>query len=60
MRLPGSCHCGEIRFEVEVPEAVEVERCNCLDELPTQIHVLEFDGRNWEQNAHKLAHKSRA
>jgi len=26
---PGSCHCGAVRFEVEAPEQVEVERCNC-------------------------------
>ena len=25
----GGCHCGAVRFEVEVPEAVEVEDCNC-------------------------------
>ena len=25
----GSCHCQAITFEVEAPEEVEVERCNC-------------------------------
>jgi len=25
----GSCHCQAVRFEVEAPEEVEVERCNC-------------------------------
>jgi hypothetical protein len=25
----GGCHCGAVRFEVEVPDAVEVEDCNC-------------------------------
>lgn len=121
----GSCHCGAIRFEVEAPETVEVENCNCsictksgflhlivplsrfrllagadrlttytfntgvakhtfcstcgikpfytprsnpdgidvnvrcLDApLPT-LKIVDFDGRNWEQNAHKVAHKSR-
>jgi len=120
----GSCHCGDIKFEVEAPEYLEVNRCNCsictksgfmhlivpksrfrllsgeqaittytfntgvarhtfckrcgikpfytprsnpdgvdvnvncLDPLPTQLSVSEFDGRNWEQNAHALAHKS--
>ena len=29
MIYPGSCHCGAVRFEVEAPEQVEVERCNC-------------------------------
>ena len=121
----GSCHCGAVHFEVEAPEDVEVERCNCsicrrsgylhlivprrnfrllsgedalqtytfnsgvarhtfcrtcgikpfytprsnpdgvdvnlncLDSPPALVRVVEFDGRNWEQNAHKLAHKSR-
>lgn len=25
----GGCHCGAVRFEVQTPEAVEVEDCNC-------------------------------
>ena len=25
----GGCHCGRVRFSVEAPGAVEVERCNC-------------------------------
>jgi len=25
----GSCHCGAVQFEVEAPDAVEVEDCNC-------------------------------
>lgn len=25
----GGCHCGAVRFEVEAPESVEVENCNC-------------------------------
>ena len=25
----GSCHCQAVRFTVEAPESVEVERCNC-------------------------------
>jgi hypothetical protein len=25
----GSCHCGAIKFEVEAPEHIEVEDCNC-------------------------------
>ncbi len=120
----GGCHCGAVRFEVEAPKAVEVERCNCsicrasgylhlivprrdfrllrgagqlqtytfntgvarhtfcktcgikpfytprsnpdgvdvnlncLDTPPESVQVVEFDGQNWEQNAHTLAHKS--
>ncbi|SET67476.1 GFA family protein [Thalassotalea agarivorans] len=25
----GSCHCGKIKFSVELPPQIEVERCNC-------------------------------
>ena len=25
----GGCHCGAVRFEVETPEVIEVEDCNC-------------------------------
>jgi len=125
MLYTGSCHCGAVRFEVEAPEHIEVERCNCsicsmsgylhlivpktsfklltdesalqtytfntgvakhrfcktcgikpfyiprsnpdgvdvnvncLDDIPANMTVVEFDGQNWEQHAHKLAHKSK-
>jgi len=121
----GSCHCGAIAFEVDAPEQVEVEDCNCsicsktgflhlivpkskfkllsgegqlktytfntgvakhrfcktcgvkpfytprsnpdgvdinvrcLDTLPKSMKIVKFDGQNWEQNAEKLAHKSK-
>ncbi len=124
MRYEGGCHCGAVRFAVEAPESVEVERCNCsicaksgflhlivplsrfellsgrddlttytfntgvaehyfcshcgikpfykprsnpdgmdvnlncLDARPPQVHIVEFDGQNWEANAAALAHKS--
>ena len=124
MNYTGGCHCGAVRFEVEAPEAVEVERCNCsictksgylhlivpatrfhllsgedslttyrfnsgvakhrfcrvcgikpfytprsnpdgidinlncLDRVPDSVTIVDFDGQNWEQNAHQLAHKS--
>ena len=125
MIYAGSCHCGAVRFEVEAPEQLEVERCNCsicsisgylhlivphanfkllsdesalqtytfntgvakhrfcktcgikpfyvprsnpdgidvnvncLQQLPANMTIVEFDGQNWEQHAPKLAHKSR-
>lgn len=125
MIYSGGCHCGAVRFEVEAPLEVEVERCNCsicrasgylhlivprcdfrllqgsenlhtytfntgvarhtfchtcgiksfytprsnpdgvdvnlncLDTLPSSVKVVDFDGQNWEENAHTLAHKSR-
>jgi hypothetical protein len=29
MRLQGSCHCGAIAFEVDAPQPLRVQRCNC-------------------------------
>ena len=29
MKIEGGCHCGAVRFEAEVPEAVELLDCNC-------------------------------
>lgn len=29
MKIQGGCHCRAVRFEAEVPEAVEVLDCNC-------------------------------
>lgn len=125
MIYQGSCHCGAIRFEVEAPEHVEADRCNCsictksgflhmivplsrfrllsgedsittyrfntgvakhtfckrcgvkpfytprsnpdgidinvycLDTSPASVAITDFDGQNWEANAHKVEHKSR-
>ncbi|MEM6300957.1 MAG: GFA family protein [Pseudomonadota bacterium] len=39
------------------PDGIDVN-VNCLDELPKMLRIVEFDGRNWEANAHTLAHKS--
>lgn len=41
------------------PDGVAVN-ANCLDDRPNGMSIVPFDGRNWEANAHKLAHKSRA
>ena len=29
MKIAGGCHCRKVRFEAEVPEAVEILDCNC-------------------------------
>lgn len=29
MIYTGSCHCGAVQFEVEAPEVVECQDCNC-------------------------------
>ena len=125
MIYAGGCHCGAVRFEVEAPERIEANECNCsicaksghlhlivpksqfrilqgedalttytfntgvaqhyfcstcgikpfyiprsnpdgvdvnlrcFDEMPADLVVHQFDGRNWEQHAHKLAHLSK-
>ena len=125
MIYKGSCHCQAIKFEVEAPDVIEADYCNCsicaksgylhlivpmskfklisgkdalttysfnthmakhtfckvcgvkpfytprsnpdgidinvhcLDTEDIIVNVTEFDGRNWEQNAHRVAHKSR-
>ncbi|MEM9668843.1 MAG: GFA family protein [Pseudomonadota bacterium] len=123
----GGCHCGAVRFEVELPNSIEVEECNCsICAKSGNIHVIvpaskfqlksgkeqlteyrfnkgiakhlfcsicgvksfyiprsnpdgvavtwrclddwqdldvvvtPFDGQNWEANAGRLAHKSKA
>ncbi len=125
MIYQGSCHCRAVTFEVDAPENIEADYCNCsicsksgflhlivplskfkllsgenslstysfgtgvakhtfcticgikpfytprsnpdgidvnvncLDTLATSISVTDFDGQNWEQNAHKVSHKSK-
>ncbi len=39
------------------PDGVDVN-LNCLDELPRDVTIVDFDGQNWEANAGALAHKS--
>lgn len=39
------------------PDGVDIN-LRCLNEQPKSITIVEFDGQNWEQNAHTLAHKS--
>ncbi len=29
MNYKGSCHCGKVVFQVDAPEKLEVEDCNC-------------------------------
>jgi hypothetical protein len=122
----GGCHCGAVRFEVELPREVDAQSCNCsicsktgflhvilpesrfrlnqgAEQLTTytfntgtarhlfcrvcgvksfyrprsnpdgwsvnarclddtenlEISIEPFDGKNWEANAHALAHLSR-
>jgi hypothetical protein len=37
----GGCHCGRVRFEVEAPAALEVNRCNCsICRLSGHLHLI--------------------
>lgn len=37
----GGCHCGAIRFEAELPDAFEVEDCNCsICARSGNVHVI--------------------
>jgi hypothetical protein len=40
------------------PNGVDVN-VRCLDVPPRNLRIVPFDGSNWEQNAHTLAHKSK-
>lgn len=53
-------HCGIKAFYIprSNPDGVDVN-VNCLDEMPGHLDIVDFDGQDWEENAHTLAHKSR-
>ena len=37
----GGCHCGAVRFEVDLPERFEVEDCNCsICAMSRNTHVI--------------------
>lgn len=37
----GGCHCGAVRFVVQLPAAIEVEECNCsICAKSGNIHVI--------------------
>ena len=52
--------CGIKPFYVprSNPDGIDVN-VNCLDTRPLSMTITDFDGRHWEQHAHRLAHKSR-
>jgi hypothetical protein len=53
--------CGIKPFYVprSNPDCIDVN-VNCLDKPPENMKIVEFDGRNWEKNAHKLAYKNQS
>ena len=41
MILRGGCHCGAVRFEVEAPERILVQDCNCsLCAMTGFLHLI--------------------
>jgi len=40
------------------PDGIDIN-VNCLDLGNAKVNISEFDGANWESNAHKLSHKSK-
>ncbi len=37
----GGCHCGRIRFQVEAPEDLEVNECNCsICRMSGHLHLI--------------------
>jgi hypothetical protein len=41
IKCEGGCHCGQVRFEIELPEAVTVDRCNCsICEKSGYLHLI--------------------
>ncbi|AUM12556.1 GFA family protein [Ketobacter alkanivorans] len=51
--------CGVKSFYIprSNPDGVDVN-VRCLDTRPPQLTIEPFDGQNWEQHAHKVAHLS--
>jgi len=57
----GNCHCGAVRsyyIPRSNPDGVDVN-VRCLDPAPSVLSMDAFDGRNWEQHTHELAHLSK-
>lgn len=40
------------------PDGIDIN-VRCLDTKPNKINIVKFDGQQWEENAHKVAHKSK-
>ena len=52
--------CGIKSFYIprSNPDGYDIN-VRCLDPQPRSLIIEEFDGKNWELNAHKLSHLSR-
>ena len=54
----GTCGIKSFYIPRSNPDGIDVN-VRCLDSLPKDMVVELFDGRNWEQHGHELAHLSR-
>lgn len=37
----GGCHCGQVRFEIKIPDKVTVHRCNCsICQKSAYLHLI--------------------
>ena len=37
----GGCHCGEVRFDIDIPDKIFVHRCNCsICEKSGYLHLI--------------------
>ncbi len=52
--------CGVKPFYIprSNPDGMDVN-VRCLDQKPSTVNIVQFDGQNWEANAASLAHKSK-
>ena len=42
----GGCHCGRVRFEVEIPDAINIHRCNCsICQKSGYLHLIVTDDK---------------
>jgi hypothetical protein len=42
----GGCHCGAVRFEVDVPDKIEAQTCNCsICRMTGYVHVIVPESR---------------
>jgi len=53
-------YCGIKPFYIprSNPDGIDIN-INCLETKPHTINIVDFDGKNWEDNAEKLSHKSK-
>ena len=40
------------------PDGIDVN-VHCIDAENLSVNIMDFDGKNWEKNVHKVAHKSK-